>query len=98
MCSRRGFSIALALLLVAVCLFSCAAEALPVHGAAHACSGENCLVCLCISLRDHLSGLLFVLAGLFLSVCFVRTGDRGISTPLFSGRWTPVCLKVKLSN
>ncbi len=95
---NRNFLIVMVWLLAAVCLLSCVMEAPPVHSLDHDCTGEGCPVCLCISLREVLASLTVLLAAVHLAICLARVPIRGCR-PLFSPRrWTPVFLKVKLSN
>ena len=96
--SDRSILITIAWLLAAVCLLCCLSEGLPRHGMDHACSGEDCLVCLCVSLREMLSAIAIVLAGLHFTVCFLRAYIHPGSSLVSPRLWTPVCLKVKLSN
>lgn len=95
---NRSMLIAIAWLLAAVCLLCCAVEALPAHEPDHTCSGEGCLVCLCISLREVLSAMAILLSGLVFAVCFEPICAHFGRTMISPRRWTPVCLKVKLSN
>lgn len=96
--NQRSIFIAIAWLLAAVCLLYCVSGALPMHSLDHTCTGEDCLVCLCISLREALATMSVLLAGLYFTVCFVRSYVHRGYTLLSPRRWTPVCLKVKLSN
>ncbi len=95
---QRSIFVAIAWLLAGVCLLCCVSGALPMHSLDHACTGEDCLVCLCISLREVLAAISVLLSVLCFAVCFVRPHVHRSCILLSPRRWTPVCLKVKLSN
>ena len=65
----------------------------------HECTGENCLICMAISLREkalHTLFLLIAVSGIVLVLAENVAISRDEQT--FLVPVTPVCLKVKLSN
>ena len=66
----------------------------------HDCAGEQCAICLCISIMENISRILAVVLAsvpaLALTVIVVRAFGHGASLD-FADK-TPVCLKVKLSD
>lgn len=96
--SNRGILTMIAWILAAACLLCCVAQAAPAHGEEHCCSGDRCLVCLFVRLREHLAAISYLLAALLLLACPAPTCASCNRPVLSRQRWTPVCLKVKLSN
>ena len=69
--------------------------------AEHDCTGEQCFVCLCVSIQKNLSGVFLIAAGACF-VVFALIAFSGRQTPertdVSIAEQTPVYLKVKLSN
>lgn len=66
----------------------------------HECSGEDCFICLFATLRESIINGLFLLAvmlGIF-SVIALLLGASSATEQTCASRYTPVGLKVKLSN
>ena len=66
----------------------------------HECNGEDCFICLFATLRESIiNGLLLlaVMLGIF-SVIALSLGASGTTERTCVSRYTPVGLKVKLSN
>jgi hypothetical protein len=67
----------------------------------HDCTGEQCFVCLCVSIQKNLSGVFLIAAGACF-VVFALIAFSGRQTPertdVSIAEQTPVYLKVKLSN
>ncbi|MBQ8407913.1 MAG: hypothetical protein IJY39_03525 [Clostridia bacterium] len=91
---------ALIIFMIAVFLFTFITSALasgPIIG--HECTGENCLICMAISLRERsvlpmlLLCMLLAVMPLSAALLLRAHSEQGIYNPV-----TPVCLKVKLSN
>ena len=65
----------------------------------HECTGENCLTCMAVSLRENITASLILLAAVFGVVLtlekYPSAKQEEQCAPLSV---TPVCLKVKLSN
>ena len=87
-------------LLISVCLFVFVASALASGmDMGHECTGEDCLICMAISLREELfTNLLPVAAILALWALTVKTATEPARLCPIPVTDTPVCLKVKLSN
>ena len=66
----------------------------------HDCTGEQCFVCLCVSIQKNLSGMFLILTGAFFAFVPVAFSRRCIfeKADNFIVEQTPVYLKVKLSN
>jgi hypothetical protein len=66
----------------------------------HDCTGEQCFVCLCVSIQKNLSGMFLILTGAFFAFAPVAFSRRCIfeKADNFIVEQTPVYLKVKLSN
>lgn len=90
---KRTLLIAIAVL----CIFAVLSTFVTViHGSDHECSGENCPVCICNTVRDSLIAILITIAFfavVIYSNCKIDTKDKAAS---FFG--ILVNLKVKLSN
>ena len=99
---RKGIEIKkiILYLLVSVCLFVFVASALTSGiDMGHDCSGEDCLICIAISLREKLfTNLLPVAVILALWALTVKTATEPAKLCPLPVTDTPVCLKVKLSN
>lgn len=95
---KSALLIPVALLLAALCLLFCVAAAVPTHGPAHECSCESCLLCLCVSAREKLADMAILIPCLLFSFFPVVFFSLCEQVPFCSRRWTPVCLKVKLSD
>jgi len=98
MARKHSFFETMALFMAVVCLLCTMTAALPHHDIEHNCSGADCLVCQCVSLREQFGQLQFVLVGLVWLSLLIFICAHNCKENIFSGRWTPVCLKVKLSN
>lgn len=88
----------LALMLAALCLFAWAAASPALEGLEHECAGEQCFLCLCLSLGQSLADMLLLPASLCFAVSFVVRCGIHHPNAIVPAAWTPVCLKVKLSN
>lgn len=86
------------LLLAAVCLLGCLTVSLAAADMAHECSGELCFVCLCTSLGKQLAGTVLLPASLCVLVLIITKCVAQCQCRIFPTFWTPVYLKVKLSN
>ena len=91
----------LALILAVVCLFIFTASALASgHDMGHECTGEDCLICIALSVREKALASIVLLAvvafALTLSLSSVFVED--IAKSINSALKTPVRLKVKLSD
>lgn len=86
--------------LVLVCLFVFVVSALASGlDMGHECTGEDCLICMAVSLREKLfTQLLLVAAILTLGVVSVKASAEAAKTTPLPVTDTPVCLKVKLSD
>lgn len=88
----------LALLLALVCLFCAFTASHAVSSLSHECEGKFCFLCLCISVREHfLSSYFPVSSALFLLVVLIKL-EHTLEDVIFPAFWTPVCLRVKLSD
>lgn len=88
----------LALLLAVLCLFGCVTVALSFGDMDHDCAGEQCFLCLCLSLRQGMADVLALPASLCVLVYFVFKWGIPHQNVIVPASWTPVCLKVKLSD
>ena len=87
--------------LMIVCILSFALSSfIPGVCADHDCAGERCIVCLCASVRENLSRVIFTAAGaLYIfapALLSLRPAGEGRDNSI--KEQTPVYLKVKLSN
>ena len=66
----------------------------------HDCAGERCIVCLCASVRENLSRIILVAAGVLCLLAPALTSARFTAEDddFSIKEQTPVYLKVKLSN
>ena len=66
----------------------------------HDCAGERCVVCLCASVRENLSRVIFTAAGALyiLAPALLSLRHAGEGRDNSIKEQTPVYLKVKLSN
>ena len=87
-------------LLISVCLFVFVASALASGmDMGHECTGEDCLICMAISLREELFTQLLPVAVIFaLWALITKASAESSETYPLPVTDTPVCLKVKLSN
>ena len=88
-------------LLAAFCLFTFVASALLSGMAAdHECIGEDCPICMAVSLCRHILRALALLASVGLAATLIRIGlSHGLcARPRVFAPMTPVTLKVKLLN
>lgn len=89
------------LVLIAVCFFAFIASALASGlNLGHECTGDDCLVCMAISLRERVSSWLVLLVS-SLSILALATIKERVdhsACRFFPIPATPVCLKVKLSD
>jgi len=84
-----------------ICLFCFITSALASgFDKSHDCAGERCMICLCISLREHIFSALLIFAALsfICGIDPILLGVPATSVESDSAVMTPVCLKVKLSN
>ena len=84
-----------------ICLFCFITSALASgFDKSHDCIGDSCMICLCISLREHIFSALLIFAALSV-ICGIMpifTDVPVISAKSVFTVATPVCLKVKLSD
>ena len=99
--NRKNAASLMLIALVAVCLFVFFASALASgHISEHTCTGDDCLVCLAISVRESsLRPLIHLACVITLVACLTVTMLAQVRSALFNyATETPVCLKVKLSD
>lgn len=96
--NKQTYNRLLALLLAALCLFVCVTTALPSDDMAHECVGEQCFLCLCLSLRQNPAALSVLPVGLCVLVYFIFKCGIHLPCAIVPAFWSPVCLKVKLSD
>ncbi len=91
----------LALLLAVVCLFIFTASALASgHNMGHECTGEDCLICIALSVREKALASIVLLAVVAFALTLSPSSSYIENTVNFinTAFKTPVRLKVKLSD
>lgn len=88
----------LAGLMALFCLFFAFTASHAAGSFSHECEGKFCFLCLCSSVREHfLSSILPIGSGVILLTVLLRR-ERTWEDMIFPAFWTPVCLRVKLSD
>ena len=97
--NRKTALCAVLIILAVVCLFSFVMGALSdCAPSEHDCHGEDCFLCLCLSLAEHASAWLTLLAFSVAGVCLLAQKAACHTADALFSATTPVRLKVKLSD